>query len=184
MREKWKSLHVAFKNAVGSEDPSASITPAQLRAVLHGADIVLADQQFEKLVRDMDDDGDGSLSYGEFLAFFGKGTEADRDVVGVVRGVSVDDAITLIRDKVRGRLASGPSEMRRAFQFFDRDGSGSVDVGELEVTLRHYGAFSDQRAGWLQLLLLHVLRRHGRGSAIALPPSFFYLPRRCGPVTP
>lgn len=128
--------------------------------------------------------GTATVDFKAFLKLFGKGSEADKRVSGLIKGVSAERALTLIRDKVRGRLASGPSEMRRAFQFFDRDGSGSVDVGELEVTLRHYGAFSDQRAGWLQLLLLHVLRRHGRGSAIALPPSFFYLPRRCGPVTP
>jgi Ca2+-binding EF-hand superfamily protein len=46
--------------------------------------------------------------------------------------------VTLIRDKIRGRLEGGPSELRRAFQFFDVDGSGSIDHDELRKGLRLY----------------------------------------------
>ena len=84
----------------------------------------------------MDEDGDGMLSYQEFMVYFGVGSEHDRNVVGTISGMSVDDAITMIRDKVRGRLRSGPSELRRTFQLFDRDGSGAVDFGQLAETLR------------------------------------------------
>ena len=61
------------------------------------------------------------------MKHWGKGSEYDQNIVGVIKDISVDDAIVMIRDKVRGRLPSGPSELRRTFQFFDRDGSGWVD---------------------------------------------------------
>lgn len=70
----------------------------------------------------MDEDGDGSVSFQEFLKYFGKGTEHDKSVLGTIRGMTIDDAKKLIGDKIQGRLASGPSELRRTFQFFDRDG--------------------------------------------------------------
>jgi Ca2+-binding EF-hand superfamily protein len=80
--------------------------------------------------------GTATVDFKAFLKLFGKGSEADKRVSGLIKGVSAERALTLIRDKVRGRLASGPSEMRRTFQFFDRDGSGSVSPSELITTLR------------------------------------------------
>ena len=70
------------------------------------------------------------------MKHWGKGSEYDQNIVGVIKDISVDDAIVMIRDKVRGRLPSGPSELRRTFQFFDRDGSGQIDFEEMEATLR------------------------------------------------
>jgi Ca2+-binding EF-hand superfamily protein len=43
-----------------------------------------------------------------------------------------------IRDKIEGRIASGPSGLRRAFQFFDRDGGGTIDLDEFKVGLEKY----------------------------------------------
>merc|ERR1711871_469543 len=96
----------------------------------------MADKQFSALVDEMDADGDGLLSYQEFMKYFGVGSEYDKAVVATITGISVDDAVIMIRDKVRGRLRSGPSELRRTFQFFDRDGSGYVDFKEMAETLR------------------------------------------------
>jgi|EP01044_Picomonas_judraskeda_P012505 Ca2+-binding EF-hand superfamily protein len=42
----------------------------------------------------------------------------------------------MIRDKIRGRLSAGPSELRRTFQFFDADGSGSIDMKEFAEALK------------------------------------------------
>ena len=44
----------------------------------------------------------------------------------------------LIADKIRGRLSSGPSKNRRTFQFFDRDGSGAIDLDEFVDGLKKY----------------------------------------------
>eukprot|EP01043_Picozoa_sp_COSAG02_P027730 COSAG02_NODE_1648_length_11502_cov_30.464439_5_plen_1094_part_00 len=133
VRENWKNLHVAFQHATNE---SGEMTPVQLREVLYRFDIIMADKQFNALVAKMDEDADGMLSYQEFMKYFGVGSEHDKNVVGTITGISVDDAITMIRDKVRGRLRSGPSELRRTFQFFDRDGSGYVDFKEMAETLK------------------------------------------------
>eukprot|EP01048_Picozoa_sp_COSAG05_P004034 COSAG05_NODE_203_length_14207_cov_24.645379_11_plen_952_part_00 len=133
IRENWKALHVAFKHAA-SED--GDMTPDELRGVLNSQNIILPDQQFTELIKTIDEDGDGRLSYLEFLKYFQKGSLEDKDVCGIVKGVSAEQAITMIRDKVRGRLSSGPAEMRRTFQFFDRDGGGTIDLNEFTDTLR------------------------------------------------
>jgi Ca2+-binding EF-hand superfamily protein len=133
VRENWKNLHIAFQHATNED---GDMTPTKLREVLYRYDIIMADKQFDALVAEMDEDGDGLVSYQEFLKYFGVGSDFDKDVVGTITGISVDDAITMIRDKVRGRLRSGPSELRRTFQFFDRDGSGYVDFEEMAVTLK------------------------------------------------
>jgi hypothetical protein len=53
-------------------------------------------------------------------------------------GISVDDAITMIRDKA-GRLCSDPSELRCYFDCFDEDGSGLLDSTEMAETLLSWG---------------------------------------------
>ena len=60
----------------------------------------------------------------------------ERKELPTISGLDVNKAVTLIRDKIRGRLEGGPSELRRAFQFFDADGSGSIDHEELRKGLR------------------------------------------------
>ena len=47
---------------------------------------------------------------------------------------------------MRGRLQGGPAEIRRSFQFFDRDGSGSIDLDEFAYGLEKYCGlkFEDQ----------------------------------------
>ena len=133
VRDQWKDLHIAFKHA---SDSSGEMDPNTLREVLYRFDIIMVDKQFDALITEMDEDGDGMISYQEFMKHWGKGSEYDQNIVGVIKGISVDEAIVMIRDKVRGRLPSGPSELRRTFQFFDRDGSGQIDFEEMEVTLR------------------------------------------------
>eukprot|EP01051_Picozoa_sp_SAG22_P030629 SAG22_NODE_11983_length_461_cov_0.668508_1_plen_78_part_00 len=52
------------------------------------------------------------------------------------KSVSLPKAKELIREKMRGRLAGGPSELRRTFQYFDGDGSGQIDFEEFEEGLK------------------------------------------------
>jgi hypothetical protein len=76
--------------------------------------------------------GDGSNLWG-----FGR---TERKELPTISGLDVEKALTLIRDKIRGRLEGGPSELRRAFQFFDADGSGSIDHEEMRKGLRMYAS--------------------------------------------
>ena len=49
---------------------------------------------------------------------------------------SLAQAKVLIQEKMRGRLAGGPAELRRTFQYFDGDGGGTIDVEEFSDGLR------------------------------------------------
>ena len=109
--------------------------------------------------------------------------QSERSQLPTISGLDVEKALTLIRDKIRGRLEGGPSEvrvnlllaacsllpaalfkwvslacrlanpqqlaapqLRRAFQFFDADGSGSIDHEEMRqgLRIRTNLEFSDQ----------------------------------------
>lgn len=51
----------------------------------------------------MDQDGSGTVSYTEFLRYFGKGGAADTVLTQKVTGVSVAKAKQMIRDKIESR---------------------------------------------------------------------------------
>ena len=106
----------------------------------------------------MDIDGNGALSYNEFLQFFAKGSQQDRNVVAEVSGISVEQAIAMIQDKIRSRLASGGAELRRTFQFFDRDGDGRISIDEFATTLEYYGGLKFE-----QQLLPYIHRWSSKG---------------------
>ena len=72
------------------------------------------------------------------MKYFGKGSKADRDVLAKVTGVTPARAMAMITSKIEERLEGGPSGLRRAFQFFDRNGSGSIDFKEFRSALATY----------------------------------------------
>ena len=135
VRGAWKELIAAFKHEADAE---GTLSPQQLRDVLFRFDIIMADKQFTELVATMDEDGDGSLSYQEFLKYFAVGSEHDKNVISTITNMSIKTAKDIIRDKMRGRLQGGPAEIRRSFQFFDRDGSGTIDLQEFASGLEKY----------------------------------------------
>jgi Ca2+-binding EF-hand superfamily protein len=50
-----------------------------------------------------------------------------------------------LRDKIRGRLTSGPYQLMRAFKHFDKDNNGGVDRGEFGEVLRNFGFEAEPR---------------------------------------
>ena len=135
VRDNWKELCVTFKHAA---DKKGVITPEALRHVLYRFDIMPSDEQFQDFCTRMDTDGDGELTYQEFMAFFGKGSESDKQVIGVIRNMSAEQAKMAIRKAVEARLEGGPGGLRRAYKFFDRDGSGGIDIDEFKAALKSY----------------------------------------------
>ena len=78
------------------------------------------------------------ISGAEFMGFFGPGQDVDKVNVLPIRGVSPVEAKKLIREAISTRV-HGIGGLRRSFQFFDRDGSGSISRAEFLDVLKHHG---------------------------------------------
>ena len=150
VRQSWKELIMVFKRAaVGGEIPVEDFREILQRT----AEVRLIDEQFEELltaisklggnsaasqhVGDTDLEGHhGKVKYKAFLKLYGKGSSFDKQVISTIRGVTVAQALDMIREKVRGRLSTGPSELRRTWQFFDSGGKGTITLKEFAKALR------------------------------------------------
>lgn len=51
----------------------------------------------------------------------------------------IDDMEQLMRDKLQQRTSTGPFQLRRTFKYFDRDGSGGIDLEEFSRAMRSLG---------------------------------------------
>jgi hypothetical protein len=90
VRAQWKDLSTAFKREAGRRGAPSNLTPDQLRDILRHHDILLSDSVYTTLVGKLDEDGDGAISYAEFLRFFARGQDQDRAVTtGLGRIVAV-----------------------------------------------------------------------------------------------
>ena len=117
VRDNFRELERAFK--LGDADGSGSLDATELRNVLFRFDIVLEDEHYAQLLQvstpdrlptllaglrfltptprcvllqDIDKDGDGEISYSEFLGKFAKGSAQDKQLVMKLRGT---DALNL-----------------------------------------------------------------------------------------
>eukprot|EP01050_Picozoa_sp_SAG11_P005033 SAG11_NODE_339_length_10506_cov_12.368588_2_plen_858_part_00 len=136
IRESAKDLRTAFGHLDVEE--SGAISVEDLRYALGRYNIEMSDRQFHALMGKIDANSDGYVSYQEFLNYFRKTeiSDAQANAVGTVSGMPVSKAIMLIRDKIQQRLEGGPAGLRRAFQFFDQNGSGNISHEEFKHALR------------------------------------------------
>jgi len=123
-----KNLRLAFRAADGS---GQGVVPVdQLRGLLNRYDIHMTDDQFVKLVAQMDADGSGDVSYQEFLDYFARDLDATT-VLKPIGGITVKQAQRMVQENLMSKLPSGPAPLRRCWAQFDGDGSGEIDLEEM-----------------------------------------------------
>eukprot|EP01048_Picozoa_sp_COSAG05_P019831 COSAG05_NODE_3212_length_2239_cov_11.088537_2_plen_617_part_01 len=132
IRMAAKDLRLAFKARDASG--TGEIPVDQWRAILEKYDINMTDDQFKTIVGQMDVDGDGTITYQEFLAFFKRDLDAST-VLKKITGVSIKTAKNMIRMNIENKLPSGPAPLRRCWKYFDTDGSGNIDIDEMRNAL-------------------------------------------------
>ena len=115
------------------------LTYDEVRRALERVNIDCTDTQFTKLMTEIDADGDGNVTHQEFLSYM---KESERksfkeEAVGVVAPRDVNQCIAMIQSKIQERLEGGPAGLRRAFQYFDADGSGDIDMDEVRAARLH-----------------------------------------------
>ena len=136
--ENWKDLKNLFVHVEKQPGKEGGLTYEEVRRALERVNIDCSDAEFGALMAQIDTDGDGCISHKEFLTFMKESEKKSfrEDAVGQVAPKSVDECIKLIQIKVQERLEGGPAELRRAFQYFDMDGSGDIDFDELKIALK------------------------------------------------
>ena len=136
VRESAKDLRISFTH----KDPrrTGKISINELRAVLSRFNIYLSDLQFKELMDDVGLESSGQIDYMLFLKHFRMQeiNDVEKSCVGTISGMSKRKAIQLIRETIERRLEGGPAGLRRAFQFFDEDGGGTISHDEFKKALR------------------------------------------------
>jgi Ca2+-binding EF-hand superfamily protein len=137
IRQQSRNLQREFRHA--DTDEAGELHVDMILRVLEKLNIDVPDDEWSSLVAKMKPSSAGMVDYEDnFFALFRMGQEDEKldAIIGTVKGLTVEQAMQLIRDKIRGRLAGGPSELQRTFQFFDSDGGGSIDLGEFRESLK------------------------------------------------
>ncbi len=80
--------------------------------------------------------GRGQIDYNSFLGLFAKGSRHDdTHAIKPMKNISFQEARIIVREMIENKLPIGPAPLRRSFQFFDDDGSGSIDIHEFKHAL-------------------------------------------------
>ena len=156
VHQKSKSLRTEFRRF--DEDFSGTVSRREFRLGLAQMGIACADDEFERLLAVVDQDGGGSIDYGEFAAKLKKHELQEPQPWGTTSFVSVKSTPSLsrpsmsegwsahgkrsgaellqfIQDKVHQKSKSLRTEFRR----FDKDFSGTVSRREFRLGLAQMG---------------------------------------------
>ncbi|KAH8054747.1 Ca2-binding protein [Aureococcus anophagefferens] len=114
------------------DNDSGKINKREFRRALERLGFELSADDVDGLVDRFDVDGDGKVSYAEFVGWCDRGAGAG------AREEDQDDVLKLLRDACRDRLDGGSSP-RAVFERLDRDGDGTVDEDEFARGLRKLG---------------------------------------------
>ncbi len=145
-------------------DGSGEIDAAELGDLVHELGLVRTDAQLAAMVRAVDDDGSGEVSFEEFCQMLGVELRGPEDLEDIEMGWDepygtvmfsqqenrffykegeIDDLIQLAAERKAAEHAWLSPEMkelfRSAFDEFDADGSGEIDADELGTLVEELG---------------------------------------------
>ncbi|GIL82053.1 hypothetical protein Vretifemale_10957 [Volvox reticuliferus] len=122
-------------------DRSGSLRPSELGRLIRDMlpDVTRAELHY--FLAMMDTNGDGAVSYDEFLAAAKDSLRATQQLSGVVGGAGgagsgfPPDVLSVL-DALSNRLAEQPAQARRIFNSCDRNNDGALDLSEAGRFLR------------------------------------------------
>lgn len=76
----------------------------------------------------------------ELMQYFRKNqVDTDQGMIQKVKGMSVDEALRTIREKILQRFRGNEASTRAVFRAFDKDGGGEVSVSQATTTPSNQG---------------------------------------------
>ena len=134
--EEGVNLTDSFKHF--DKDDDGQVTESELREALAelGPSFKASPKDLKALLAQFDEDGDGKVSYSEFIAFV-----KSRPVAKPASGKSESNA-TKVEGKLRKVLLKAEEEginLRESFKHFDKNGDGLISRSEMQEALKELG---------------------------------------------
>merc|ERR1712025_1313478 len=136
--EQLDEIREAFNLFDG--DQSGAIDVRELKAAMRALGFEVKNEELKKMVSDIDNDGNGTIEFGEFLQMMtGKMGEKDtREDIEKVFKLFDDDNTNKISFRNPARVAE---ELQDMINQADRDGDGEINIDEFYRIMKKKGNF-------------------------------------------
>merc|ERR1712188_306704 len=136
--EQLDEIREAFNLFDG--DQSGAIDVRELKAAMRALVFEVKNEELKKMVSDIDNDGNGTIEFGEFLQMMtGKMGEKDtREDIEKVFKIFDDDNTNKISFRNLARVAE---ELQDMINQADRDGDGEINIDEFYRIMKKKGNF-------------------------------------------
>merc|ERR1712072_1286696 len=164
--EQLDEIREAF--SLFDSDASGAIDVRELKAAMRALGFKIKNEELKKMVSDIDNNGDGTIEFGEFLGMMtGKMGEKDsREDIEKVFKMFNDDATTKITFKNIARVAEelgetiDDEELQDMINQADRDGDGAINADEFYRIMKKKGNFLEDLSSDDDFEAPAVKRRH------------------------
>merc|ERR1712132_10327 len=135
--EQIEEIREAFN--LFDADNSGAIDVRELKAAMRALGFEVKKEELKKMISDIDNDGNGSIEFGEFLEMMtGKMGEKDtREDIEKVFKLFDDDNT----GKISLRENIDEEELQDMINQADRDGDGEINIDEFYRTMKKKGNF-------------------------------------------
>ncbi|KXN82946.1 Calmodulin [Leucoagaricus sp. SymC.cos] len=109
----------AYKDSfqVFDTDGNGTISPQELGSLMRSFGQNPTAAQLDTIMNNIDSDKNGSIDFDEFVG------------------------LMAVRSKATGSDPDEESDLREAFEYFDKNGDGSINVDELKIVMRNIGVY-------------------------------------------